>query len=121
MTSPLEITGLSAVTFASRDLDAAVEFYQALGFHLLHYKRELRFATFRAGGQYLNITGEQPDVKVRWWGRAIFYVSDVDAMYERVLAYGAKPEFAPRDAPWNERYFHVTDPDGHEISFAKPL
>ncbi|MCY3569357.1 MAG: VOC family protein, partial [Chloroflexi bacterium] len=24
-------------------------------------------------------------------------------------------------APWRERYFHIVDPDGHEISFAKPL
>jgi uncharacterized glyoxalase superfamily protein PhnB len=27
----------------------------------------------------------------------------------------------PRDAQWGERFFHVTDPDGHEISFAWPL
>ena len=28
---------------------------------------------------------------------------------------------APRDAEWSERYFHLTDPDGHELSFARPL
>jgi uncharacterized glyoxalase superfamily protein PhnB len=27
----------------------------------------------------------------------------------------------PHDAEWGERYFHVTDPDGHELSFAWPL
>ena len=21
--------------------------------------------------------------------------------------------------PWRERYYHITDPDGHEISFAQ--
>jgi uncharacterized glyoxalase superfamily protein PhnB len=26
----------------------------------------------------------------------------------------------PRDAPWGERYFHMRDPDGHELSFARP-
>ena len=25
------------------------------------------------------------------------------------------------DAPWGERYFHVRDPDGHELSFARLL
>jgi len=45
----------------------------------------------------------------------------VDAFYAHALAAGAKPEFAPRDAPWGERYFHLVDPDGHELSFAKPL
>ncbi|MEE9270499.1 MAG: VOC family protein, partial [Candidatus Krumholzibacteria bacterium] len=24
-------------------------------------------------------------------------------------------------AEWGERYFHITDPDGHELSFARPL
>ncbi|MGH8701888.1 MAG: VOC family protein, partial [Burkholderiales bacterium] len=27
----------------------------------------------------------------------------------------------PADAPWGERYFHISDPDGHELSFARPL
>jgi uncharacterized glyoxalase superfamily protein PhnB len=27
----------------------------------------------------------------------------------------------PRDAEWGERYFHLTDPDGHELSFARPI
>ncbi|MQG14065.1 MAG: VOC family protein, partial [SAR202 cluster bacterium] len=22
---------------------------------------------------------------------------------------------------WGERYFHINDPDAHELSFAKPL
>jgi len=25
--------------------------------------------------------------------------------------------FRPRDASWGERYFHMPDPDGHELSF----
>jgi hypothetical protein len=32
-------------------------------------------------------------------GRVIFYVADVDALYERALAAGA-----PRDAGWGERF-----------------
>jgi catechol-2,3-dioxygenase len=27
----------------------------------------------------------------------------------------------PRNASWGERYFHMLDPDGHELSFARPL
>jgi len=27
----------------------------------------------------------------------------------------------PADAPWGERYFHILDPDGHELSFARRL
>jgi uncharacterized glyoxalase superfamily protein PhnB len=45
----------------------------------------------------------------------------VDALYAHVLALGLEPQAPPRDAEWGERYFHLTDPDGHELSFARPL
>ena len=51
----------------------------------------------------------------------IFYVADVDALHARVVANGYQPDTLPRDAEWGERFFHVTDPDGHELSFARPL
>ena len=34
--------------------------------------------------------------------------------------HGFDPEI-PQDASWGERYFHMRDPDGHELSFAPPL
>ena len=75
-----------------------------------------------AGNGYLNIQlvgtwTAPPSV----WGRVILWVEDVDDMYERVLWTGAQPEAPPADAPWGERYFHVRDPDGHELSFARLL
>ncbi len=51
----------------------------------------------------------------------IFWVDDVDAAYARAVQHGSVPETEPSDAPWGERYFHVRDPDGHELSFARPL
>jgi uncharacterized glyoxalase superfamily protein PhnB len=38
-----------------------------------------------------------------------------------LVAAGIQPDTAPRDAEWGERFFHLTDPDGHELSFARPL
>ena len=55
------------------------------------------------------------------WGRVIFYVSDVDAFYDRATEAGLSPQFPPRNAEWGERYFHLSDRDGHELSFARPL
>lgn len=117
----VRVESLSAVTLATSDMARAVAFYEKLGFELAYGGAGEPFSTFRAGGQYLNITAEAPDREACFWGRAIFYVSDVDAMHARALAQGLSPEFAPRDAPWEERYFHIVDPDGHEISFARPL
>ena len=37
------------------------------------------------------------------------------------VAAGYQIEAPPRDAEWGERFFHLTDPDGHELSFAWPL
>ena len=42
-------------------------------------------------------------------------------MYQRALDAQLAPEGAPTDAPWGERYFHIHDPDGHGLSFARPL
>ena len=56
-----------------------------------------------------------------WWGRAIFFADDVDAQFAQVVSAGLAPEFSPRDGSWGERYFHIVDPDGHEISFARPI
>ena len=61
------------------------------------------------------------DNKAGFWGRVIFYVDDVDKIYHHMTAVGLTPEFRPRDATWGERYFHITDPDGHELSFARPF
>jgi len=38
-----------------------------------------------------------------------------------VIAAGYRPNSAPRDDKWGERFFHLTDPDGHQPSFASPL
>jgi hypothetical protein len=56
-----------------------------------------------------------------WWGRVIFYVADVDAVHQHALAAGYRPTTTPRDAEWGERFFHMDDPDGHELSFARPF
>lgn len=117
------IESLSAVTLTVGEIGRSVRFYESLGFRQRPGQKVPGFASFELGGTppgYLNLL-EGPHGKVEGWGRAIFYVSDVDAFYRQALAAGHAPAFAPRDAPWGERYFHLVDPDGHELSFAKPL
>jgi catechol 2,3-dioxygenase-like lactoylglutathione lyase family enzyme len=115
------IESISAITLATHDMTRAVAFYQALGFALKYGGAQARFTSFHAGAGFLNLTAMPAERQWSWWGRAIFYVDDVDTTYERALAAGLSPAFAPRDAAWGERYFHITDPDGHELSFARPL
>jgi uncharacterized glyoxalase superfamily protein PhnB len=115
------IEGISAVTLATHDMRRAVQFYRSLAFDMLYGGEAASFTSFRAGAGYLNLISQPAEQRWSWWGRVIFYVDDVDALYERALAAGCQPTTVPRDAEWGERYFHLTDPDGHELSFARPL
>ena len=116
------VESISAVTLLTVDMGEAVAFYRALGFHLLYGGDEAPFTSFRVGGGYLNLQLDGAGTPASAvWGRVVLWVDDVDTMYRRALAAGLEPEFTPRDATWGERFFHIHDPDGHELSFARPL
>lgn len=117
----MTIQSISAVTLATHDMARAVRFYRALGFDLRYGGERASFTSFLAGSSYLNLIAMPAERRWSWWGRAIFHVADVDAFYRHALAQGLAPDLAPADAAWGERYFHITDPDGHEISFATLL
>ena len=117
----MTVRHISAVTLAVRDMATAVDFYQArVGLELLYGGEGASFTSFRVGNGYLNLV-LAPEGGWSWWGRLIFHVDDVDAMYMSMLESGRHPPTAPQDAPWGERYFHIDDPDGHEVSFARRL
>ena len=116
-----QIEAISAVTLATHNMARAVAFYAGLGFAMRYGGPASGFTSFHAGCGYINLMAVSKMQKWGEWGRFILYVSDVDAMYGRALAKGFRPEFPPRDAPWGERYFHIKDPDGHELSFARVL
>lgn len=118
------IESLSAVTLATSNMAVAVHFYSTLGFVLKSGGPNDTFTSFSLGATSLTslnlaVTTHRP--ATNWWGRLIFYVSDVDSLYRKALDEGLNPEFPPRDGAWGERYFHIHDMDGHELSFAKPL
>jgi catechol 2,3-dioxygenase-like lactoylglutathione lyase family enzyme len=115
------IDGISAVTLGTHEMPQAVRFYRAMGFEVLHGGEGSSFTSFRAGTSYLNLIVQPAERRWSWWGRVIFYVTDVDALYERALAAGYQPATVPGNAEWGERFFHQVDPDGHELSFAQPL
>jgi catechol 2,3-dioxygenase-like lactoylglutathione lyase family enzyme len=113
---------LSAITLVVVDMARSVAFYDALGLRLLYGGADAAFTSYAVGDGYLNLQLDAAAPRpAPLWGRAILYVDDVDAVHARVRAAGYEPEMAPSDAPWGERYFHVRDPDGHELSFAKPF
>jgi len=113
------VRNISAVTFAVSDMSRSVPFYRKLGFELLHGGEAASFTSFKAGGSFVNLI-EAKGYEGRWSGRTIFRVDDADAQYRLQGEAGLSPD-EPQDAPWGERYFHISDPDGHELSFAEVL
>ena len=113
------IRHISAVTLAVNDMARSVEFYRKLGFEVLYGGERAAFSSLRVGEAFVNLVSSR-GYEHRWWGRAIFRVDQVDVYYRALQAQGLTVE-SPRDAAWGERYFHITDPDGHELSFAELL
>ncbi len=119
----MTIESISAVTLSTRDMAAALQFYLSLGFQHAYGGPADDFASFRVGGGHVNLNLDPAYIPTTQgqWGRVILYVDDVDAIYQLALSKGLEPTTEPRDAEWGERFFHISDPDGHEISFARPL
>lgn len=112
---------ISAVTLVTADMERSARFYEALGFERLYGGPRSEFTSYRAGPNFLNLQLDRDAGRQKVWGRVIFWVDDVDRMHRRVLDAGLEAAGDPADAPWGERYFHILDPDGHELSFARPL
>lgn len=111
---------LNAITLLTTDMARAVEFYRTVGFPIDYGGPDEAFTTLRVGANYINLSVE-PTGPNGHWGRFIVHVASPDEVWRRFVSAGYEPSFEPRDAPWGERYFHIFDPDGHEVSFACPL
>jgi catechol 2,3-dioxygenase-like lactoylglutathione lyase family enzyme len=113
------IEKISAITLRVMNMKASVQFYRdVLGMELLYGGERASFSSLRASDSASAILNlEQVDSMPRW-GRLIFHVTDVDAFWTHLRGKKFEPE-VPRDASWGERYFHMLDPDGHELSFAR--
>lgn len=86
------------------------------------------FTTYEVGKNskmYLNLELRNED-KTRDFGRIIFHTSDVDELYAHLkkddnISKLDSFENEPINATWGERFFHMRDPDGYQLSFAMPI
>ena len=114
-----------------RDADAAIAFYeQAFGFekrfsmpgpdgrtaHAEMVWQESSFMLGREGAEnkcQAPVTiGARPPVSL------YVYCQDVDALFKRATAAGAKGELSPQNMFWGDRMGTLVDPDGHVWNFA---
>jgi catechol 2,3-dioxygenase-like lactoylglutathione lyase family enzyme len=117
----VRVEKISAVTLRVADMQRSVRFYRdVLGMQLVYGGEDTYFSSLRATDAEYPILNLEQGHSVSAWGRVIFYVADVDAFWRYLKERGFDPE-RPQDASWGERYFHMCDQDGHELSFAHPL
>jgi len=110
-------------------MERSCKFYSAIpGFRLVCGGASDSFTTYEVGKyskNYLNLELRKKDSS-KDFGRIIFHTSNVDELY----AYLKKDdnisklgffENEPTNAPWGERFFHMRDPNGYQLSFAMPI
>ena len=112
---------ISAVTLKVASMPTSVRFYRdLLGLQIIYGSEDGYFSSLHTRHGQEPILNLELGNPVTHWGRLIFHVPDVDMFWAYLKEKGLRPE-APRDASWGERYFHLSDPDGHELSLAHPI
>ena len=119
---------INAITLAVSEMGPSLDFYaDALELPVVYGGPESDFTSLRWGTNFVNLFVHP--TPITFWGRVILHVEDPDHVHAMLsdavasgrLPEGCEPHVSPANAPWGERYFHVNDPNGHEISFARPL
>lgn len=110
---------LSAITLTTADMGASLDFWLIPGLEVTFGGPEAPFTSIRLGVDYVNLV--LSDRPPGFWGRVVIHVPSPDALHRTLVDAGYPSLTEPADAPWGERYFHVLDPAGHEISFARRL
>ena len=116
---------------------AAIEFYKAAfgateimrmpaddGKRLMHAELRIGEATLYLADDFPEYCGGKPKTPQALGGSPVTihqYVSNCDAAIKRAADAGAKITMPAQDMFWGDRYGQVTDPFGHNWSFATPL
>ena len=119
---------LASVRVVTRDIDALVEFYQRLS-GIEAVRPADGFAEIRFEGVTLAISSEHL-IKLFNVGAATaaanqsaileFEVEDVDAVFERMNAYGTNIVMPTTLMPWGNRSLLLRDPDGNLVNIFSP-
>ena len=145
----MKIYKISAVTLIIENMKKSCSFYSQIpGFKLVYGgSSDDSFTTFQIGEDvpkmYLNLelnrTNNNHNHRMlraayddnhrkqrQYFGRIIFHTKDVDGLYScfrsnEHISNLISFENEPTNASWGERYFHIREPDGYQLSFAQPI
>jgi len=147
----MKIFKISAVTLIVENMERSCRFYSQIpSFKLVYGSSDDTFTTFEIGEEEhkskmclnlelgININrephnhivdndnGRKRQRQRQHFGRIIFQTEDVDRLYSYFknndsISNLISFENEPTNAAWGERYFHIREPDGYQLSFAEPI
>jgi catechol 2,3-dioxygenase-like lactoylglutathione lyase family enzyme len=143
----MKIYKISAVTLIIDNMERSCRFYSQIpGFKLVYGgSSDDRFTIFEIGEENatkicLNLelgitnnnhehhhaTYDDRNRQRQYFGRILFHTEDVDRLYSYFknndyISNFISFENEPTNAAWGERYFHIREPDGYQLSFAQPI
>lgn len=112
---------ISYITLWVAEYDACLAFYRDV-LDLPLETADENFAQFATQGTRFYLHRLQDKTPLR--SRALeihFEVSDVDAVYDKLLARGVRFEDRPANMPWGTRMAAFRDPEGNAIEIIGPL
>ena len=104
-----------------RDLRRSVQFYLALGFHLLGEKDGFASLAWEDHRLFLDQRDDLPEPPAHPVMNVRVMVPDVDAHWRRVHELGLRVVAPIGDRPYGLRDFAIADPDGFGVRFATRL
>lgn len=111
---------INAITLITNNMAESMRFWLVAGLELTFGGPDAPFTSLRMGDNYVNLLAHSGE-RAGFWGRVVFHVPSPDELWATFSEAGYPSMTEPADAPWGERYFHIVDPGGHELSFATPL
>ena len=131
----MKVHKISAITLVINDMNRSCKFYSKIpGFKLIYGgSPSALFTSYEIGNSthYLNLEisktrHNNKERDKRNVGKIILYTEDVDELYlyfknDKTISQLILFDNEPSNASWGERYFHIHDPDGYLLSFAKTL
>ncbi|MDG4796810.1 VOC family protein [Micromonospora sp. WMMD1082] len=121
MTEDVTFDGIAPVV-PVRDLDAALDRYERLGFTVRAHTGAERYGFVARGQVSLHLTEWAEHDPTRTASAVYLYVSDADALHADWAASGVEGRLGePRDTPYGLREFAFVDPDGTLHRVGSPL